>query len=79
MSSTLGTRAVSIRMGHVERFDCSHCGEEILFAHDMRVVANVYKKGQWDRLENFHVECYAALGTPYGEATLRPTMRKRKQ
>lgn len=34
----------------------------------MRVVANVYAAGRWDRVEHFHFACYERAGRPHGPA-----------
>ena len=50
--------------------DCALCGERVKFQAKMRnrqVICNVYENGQWDRVEHFHADCYAAGGNPHGE------------
>jgi len=50
--------------------DCAHCGERVKFQAKMRnrqVIANVYVKGVWDRVEHYHSECYEKAGKPHGE------------
>jgi hypothetical protein len=31
-----------------------------------RVIANVYWRGVWNRMETWHLPCYVAAGMPYG-------------
>ena len=48
---------------------CAHCGAPVKFvarAQKRQVIANVYVKGSWDRVEHFHDECYPEAGEPYG-------------
>ncbi len=30
------------------------------------MIANVYVKGTWNRVEHYHFECYHQIGDPYG-------------
>jgi len=60
--------------------DCAHCGQPVKFAARERlrqVIANVYVRGRWDRVEHFHDACYDAAGWPHGvpDATA-PTRRR---
>lgn len=32
-----------------------------------QVIANVYVRGTWNRVEHFHVDCYHDVGDPYGQ------------
>jgi hypothetical protein len=48
---------------------CAHCDEPVKFkARDRgdQVIANVYVRGVWDRVEHYHLECYGEAGEPYG-------------
>lgn len=48
---------------------CAHCGERIGFRARVKryeVIANVYKRKRWDRVEHFHDGCYVDAGEPYG-------------
>ena len=72
----LGTRAV---VRHVESgcaAVCSYCGEHIKFSakkKPRKFVCNIYKGDVWDRLEQYHFECYEEAGRPYGvEGPLNP-------
>ncbi len=50
---------------------CALCHEPIKFVAKERqrqVIANVYVKGEWDRVEHYHHQCYLDAGEPYGEA-----------
>lgn len=50
---------------------CAHCERRITFkAKDRRVaqvIANVYVRGRWRRVEHFHEDCYETAGRPHGE------------
>lgn len=49
---------------------CASCGERIIFSARNRpqvVIANVYVRGRWDRIEHFHPDCYENAEQPYGE------------
>ncbi|HEV7887795.1 MAG TPA: hypothetical protein VGO92_09560 [Acidimicrobiales bacterium] len=49
---------------------CAHCGAPVKFvarAQLKQVIANVYKDGQWDRVEHFHADCYDEASKPYGD------------
>jgi len=67
---TLGTRAVTRRVEAGSMALCAHCRNQVKFAakqNRMQVIANVYVKGRWDRVEHFHDACYLEVGKPYGE------------
>lgn len=52
--------------------DCPHCGERVKFRarhRDQQVICNVYEDGVWQRVEQYHVDCYTEAGQPYGEPT----------
>lgn len=76
--SKLGTRAVLLKVEGGSNFeDCNYCDERIKFlgvaalkssAHLPGVViCNVYKRGKWDHLEQYHPDCYDVAGQPRGE------------
>ena len=51
--------------------ECPECGERVKFRarhRDQQVICNVYVDGVWDRVEQYHAECYDTAGTPHGEA-----------
>lgn len=51
--------------------ECPECGERVKFRarhRDQQVICNVYVDGVWDRVEQYHAECYEAAGAPHGEA-----------
>ena len=51
--------------------ECPHCGERVKFRarhRDQQVICNVYVDGKWDRVEQYHEECYSDAGEPHGEA-----------
>lgn len=69
-NSKFSSRAVlrDVEAGSV--VDCAHCGERVKFQAKVRnrqVIANVYVRGTWDRVEHFHAECYDLADKPYGE------------
>jgi hypothetical protein len=33
-----------------------------------QVIANVYREGNWVRVEHYHAECYDQADQPYGPA-----------
>ena len=50
---------------------CASCGLAVKFvarAKGHQVIANVYEKGIWNRVEHYHLECYLQAGEPYGTA-----------
>jgi hypothetical protein len=50
---------------------CAACGAPVRFvarARSFQVIANVYVRGVWDRVEHYHFECYEEIGSPYGAA-----------
>lgn len=52
--------------------ECPHCGERVKFRarhRDQQVICNVYDDGVWQRVEQYHLECYADADSPHGEAT----------
>ncbi len=51
--------------------ECPHCGERVKFRarhRDQQVICNVYVDGVWDRVEQYHAECYETADSPHGEA-----------
>ena len=49
---------------------CAHCGAPVKFvarAQLRQVIANVYERGRWVRVEHYHADCYREAGSPYGE------------
>lgn len=67
----LGTRAVVRNVDAGSSSICACCGEPVKFSAKVRrqqVIANVYVKGRWDRVEHYHYECYTSAGEPYGQA-----------
>ncbi len=52
--------------------ECPQCHERVKFRarhRDQQVICNVYDKGVWQRVEQYHLECYETAESPYGEAT----------
>ncbi len=65
------SRAVLRRVEAGNSALCSHCGQQVKFTAKMQrqqVIANVYVKNRWDRVEHFHSECYDEASKPYGPA-----------
>ena len=51
--------------------ECPYCLERVKFRarhRDQQVICNVYEKGVWKRVEQFHLDCYDQAGSPHGEA-----------
>ena len=79
----LGTRAVMLPVEGGSNFqDCNHCDERIKFMSPASqkasihlagvIICNVYENGKWDRIEQFHPDCYKEAGGPFGEIKDRP-------
>ena len=50
--------------------ECPHCGERVKYRarhRDHQVICNVYDDGVWQRVEQYHVDCYGEADSPYGE------------
>lgn len=50
--------------------ECPECGERVKFRarhRDQQVICNVYVDGVWDRVEQYHAECYETAEQPHGE------------
>ena len=48
---------------------CITCDEQVKFKAKVKaqqVICNVYENGKWNRVEHYHLDCYAAAGEPYG-------------
>jgi hypothetical protein len=74
------SRAVTMTIPFGADSECTSCERLITFIPPGKgkwVVANVYegkgKKRRWNRVENWHPECYEVRGLPYGEAVARKT------
>ena len=51
--------------------ECPTCGERVKFRarhRDQQVICNVYEDGVWQRVEQYHQECYEQADSPHGEA-----------
>ena len=49
---------------------CATCGSPVKFmakSQLRQIIANVYVRGVWNRVEHFHAECYNRAGLPYGD------------
>lgn len=71
MTQTWSSRAVERPIEAGNSATCVHCGAPVKFIarqQGRQVIANVYDKGTWVRVEHFHAECYAEAGEPYGPA-----------
>ena len=67
----LNSRAVARPIEAGNAAVCALCDEPVKFkARDRgnQVIANVYEKGTWNRVEHYHLECYLQAGEPYGTA-----------
>jgi len=65
-----GSRAVSRLIEAGCAADCPHCLERVKFRarhRDRQVICNVYVDGVWQRVEQYHLDCYDQAGSPYGE------------
>jgi hypothetical protein len=70
-TSTMTSRAVVRPIEPGNSAICVHCGAPVKFvarAQLKQVIANVYERGSWNRVEHFHADCYGEAGAPYGEA-----------
>ncbi len=50
--------------------DCPYCGERVKYRarhRDQQVICNVYVDGVWQRVEQYHAQCYEDAGHPHGE------------
>lgn len=50
--------------------DCAGCEDHIKFSAKDRanqVICNVYRKGEWVRVEHFHEACYRKTKQPHGQ------------
>jgi len=51
--------------------ECPQCGDRVKFRarhRDQQVICNVYDNGVWQRVEQYHQECYDEADSPYGDA-----------
>ena len=49
--------------------ECPVCGERVKYRarhRDQQVICNVYEKGRWVRVEQYHFDCYAEADSPHG-------------
>ncbi|MEZ5410908.1 MAG: hypothetical protein R2761_22960 [Acidimicrobiales bacterium] len=49
--------------------ECPVCGERVKYRarhRDQQVICNVYDKGRWQRVEQYHLDCYTAADCPHG-------------
>jgi hypothetical protein len=52
---------------------CPHCHAPVKFvarARGHQVIANIYVRERWNRVEQYHLDCYVAAAEPYGVASL---------
>ncbi len=50
--------------------ECPHCEERVKYRarhRDHQIICNVYDNGVWQRVEQYHAECYTEAGSPYGD------------
>lgn len=55
--------------------ECARC-HQTLRLHERVVIANIYRRRRWVRVELIHLPCYSAAGDPYGPAEARRHTRK---
>lgn len=80
--AVLGTRAV-VRFVETGCYIlCAQCGERIVYSARNRprqVICNIYEGDKWDRVEQYHFECYEQAGRPYGiSGPLQPAFYRSK-
>jgi hypothetical protein len=49
--------------------ECPVCGERVKYRarhRDQQVICNVYENGRWQRVEQYHLDCYVAADSPHG-------------
>ena len=49
--------------------ECPVCGERVKYRarhRDQQVICNVYEKGRWQRVEQYHLDCYIGADCPHG-------------
>lgn len=49
--------------------ECPVCAERVKYRarhRDQQVICNVYDKGRWQRVEQYHLDCYIAADSPHG-------------
>lgn len=49
--------------------ECPVCSDRVKYRarhRDQQVICNVYDKGRWQRVEQYHLDCYLAADSPYG-------------
>jgi hypothetical protein len=64
-----GTRAVVRTVDAGSATTCVVCDQQVKFSAKVKrfqVIANVYVKGTWNRVEHYHLECYVEAGSPHG-------------
>jgi hypothetical protein len=50
--------------------ECPHCHERVKYRarhRDQQVICNVYDEGVWQRVEQYHFDCYHQADSPYGD------------
>lgn len=78
-SSKRRSRAVVRDVEAGSQVDCPHCGERVKFQAKMRnkqVICNIYVRGDWNRVEHYHLACYLEAGQPHGNADLQADTRR---
>lgn len=62
--------------------ECPSCGERVKFRarhRDEQVICNVYENGVWNRVEQYHAECYQKEGEPHGPAEkVKPSPKSKR-
>jgi len=70
----VGTRAVIAEIPAGNMAKCPVCDGDVKFnarKKPKRIICNVYEGDRWDRMEEFHAECYDSVGRPYGDPVAR--------
>jgi hypothetical protein len=50
--------------------ECPQCHERVKYRarhRDQQVICNVYDEGVWQRVEQYHFDCYHQADSPYGD------------
>lgn len=67
----LKSRALIRRITAGNWMRCTECGETLKFRagrRQVQVIANVYVRSKWRRVEHYHTDCYVKAGEPCGPA-----------
>jgi len=59
--------------------DCPFCNEQVSYKarlREMQVICNVYEDNVWQRVEQFHQQCYKDAKNPYGKAKKKKSVKR---